>query len=100
MVKARLGASYLRLQRHLPENFVAFSGGPARIEASPANALDVFEHPFAYARGPAQTCGGSFSCACSGWRSSSWWSCCCGGDGISHVIYSSPSSSWLERPSS
>ncbi len=25
------------------------SGRTARIEATPANALDVFEHPFAYA---------------------------------------------------
>jgi len=27
-----------------------WSGRTARIEATPANALDVFEHPFAYAR--------------------------------------------------
>ena len=27
------------------------SGSTARIEASAANALDVFNHPFAYARG-------------------------------------------------
>lgn len=29
------------------------SGRTARIEATPANALDVFEHPFAYARAAA-----------------------------------------------
>jgi hypothetical protein len=26
------------------------SGRTARVDATPANALDVFEHPFAYAR--------------------------------------------------
>ena len=29
------------------------SGQTARIDAAPANALDVFEHPFAYARAAA-----------------------------------------------
>jgi hypothetical protein len=29
------------------------SGRTARIDATPANALDVFEHPFAYARAAA-----------------------------------------------